>query len=68
MGGELDISVGSLFTGKSESLALNLNTGEVTHFAPLPQPSQGDGSLGVMHMQARAMEASFSGKKPAKRV
>lgn len=67
-GGKLDISVGDLFTGNSESLALNLNTGEITRFTPLPQPSKGNGLLEVMKMQTRAMETSMSGKKPAKRI
>lgn len=63
-----DISIGNLFTGYSESLALNLNTGDVSHFIPMPHQSEGNSSLEVLRMQARAFESSLSGKKPARRI
>lgn len=68
VGSNLDIVVGNMLTNTSNAMALNLKTGELAHFHPMHRPSTSDGSLERMQLQAKAMEASISGKKPAKRV
>lgn len=65
-GGNVDVRVGNILKGSRESLALNLNTGEIRQFIPSPALVKDDGGYGTMAATMRAMAGAVEGKKPAR--
>ena len=64
-GDNIDVKVGNILQGSGESLALNLNTGEVQRFIPSPALVKDDGEYGTLAITERAMASAVEGKKPA---